>query len=108
MNNPHGRCLITGCNFLDVEGRQWIHGDLHQLHDTLIFNANGCEWKRCIEDPLPAEEMAVLSPVFYEKNSQIVFPLAACQFNEAAHKYIGEQMRLEEKQIIVFGDGGIH
>jgi len=92
----HVTCLITGCNFLDAEGGRWIHGDLHQVESALIFNANGCEWKDCATEPMPQDERAAMSPAFYEKNSQIVFPLELAQFNLAANKYLTENLKAEK------------
>ena len=83
------RCLITGANFLDSEQNKWIHGDLHQLHDTMIFNANGCEWQAT---PMPEGSMAVRADYYYERNSQIVFPLEFASFNDYANAYLTEML----------------
>jgi hypothetical protein len=87
------QCLITGCNFVDPIGQKWIHGDLHQLMDILIFNAHGCEWQF---EPMEPGDMAVLCPDFYEKHGQIVFPLALSQFNLAANMYINDMIEKEK------------
>jgi hypothetical protein len=89
------KCLITGCNFVDPIGQKWIHGDLHQLLDILIFNANGCEWQF---EPMVTTDMAVLCPDFYEKNNQIVFPLQLAQFNLAANMYVNGMLEREKEQ----------
>lgn len=91
------QCLITGCEFLDPVKRMRIHGDLHQLMNVLIFNANGCEWESAEENPLGADEKAVMCPVFYEKNKQIVFPLEMAQFNLAANVYLNDEMDQQKK-----------
>ena len=83
------RCLITGADFLDTEKEQWIHGDLHQIHDTLIFNASGCEWKPM---PMPDGAMAIRADYYYERNGQIVFPLEFAAFNDYANKYLTEML----------------
>ena len=93
MNNS--QCILTGANFLDVTGKRWIHGDLHQLGDIMIFNASGCEWVPCEEILFPEEEKGLYSEFFYEKNYQIVFPLATTCFNEAAHKFLTAGMDAE-------------
>lgn len=90
------RCIITGCNFLDVTQKRWVHGDLHQLLNILVFNANGCIWQFCVDEPMPEDECCVRCDIFYEKNNVLVFPLELSQFNYAANKYLNESMRLEE------------
>ena len=66
-----GRCLITGCNFVDKEARKYIHGDLTLLGaDIYIFNATGCQW--VYESP-PMAERNVNCEIYYEKNELIVF-----------------------------------
>ena len=96
-------CLITGADFLDVTQDRWIHGDLHQFIDVLIFNANGCEWHPCADVPLPGDSLAVKAPIYYEKNKQIVFPILLAEFNEAAHAFLTKNLRETESQIITFG-----
>lgn len=88
----HSTCLITGCEFLDVEQRRWIHGDLYQLVDSLILDASGCHWSKCDEVPLDPEAFIVICPVHYEKGSQVVFPLALAQFNAPANKFLNDNM----------------
>lgn len=90
------QCLITGCEFLDPIAKRYIHGDLHQMFDILIFNANGCEWIDAEANPLSAEDKAVLCADFYEKNGQIVFPLQLAQFNLAANLYLNQAMDAEK------------
>lgn len=102
------QCLITGCDFLDVEQKRWIHGDLHQMFNILIFNASGCEWYDCIDTPMNPENRMVRAEQFYEKNNVIVFPLELSAFNDVAHKFLLGKIKDEEKQIIVFGDKGAH
>jgi len=101
----HGSCIITGCEFLDVVNKRWIHGDLHQLVDILIFNAKGCGWLDCVDSPLDPEAKMVRCEVYFEKNEMLVFPLAMSAFNDVAHKYLIDTIRKEEKQIITFGKG---
>lgn len=86
------QCLITGCEFLDPITQRYIRGDLHQLFDTLIVNASGCEWVDAVTTPLSADSKAVLCADFYEKNGQIVFPLQLAQFNLAANIYLNKAM----------------
>ena len=94
-------CLITGCDFLDVAHKRWIHGDLHQLGSALIFNATGCEWNACEKVPLDSKNRIVRADQFYERNSQIVFPLEIAVFNDIAHQFLMEIMAAEESRIIV-------
>lgn len=101
--DEHVTCLITGADFLDMNTKRWIHGDLHQLYDILIFNATGCTWTDATVDALPEDSLAVRCDVFYEKNNQIVFPLGLCVFNEAANRFLNNLMRAEEPRIIVPG-----
>jgi hypothetical protein len=90
------QCLVVGINFFDPEGKRYIPGDLHQIADTLIVDASGCKWVPCSEEsPMPADDMAVMSPFFYERNSQIVFPLAIAAFNAAANKFLTDGMDAE-------------
>lgn len=98
------QCIITGCEFIDPIMKRRIHGDLHQLYNILIFNANGCKWESAEEHSLTAEEKAVLSPVFYEANSQIVFPLASAEFNLAANIYLNNSLDLEKKHSKTMAD----
>lgn len=86
------RCLITGADFLDTEQNKWIHGDLHQLHDTLIFNASGCQWNQIEQKPLPDGAMAIRADYYYERNGQIVFPLEFAAFNDHANHYLTEML----------------
>lgn len=102
------QCLITGADFLDVERQRWIHGDLHQLLDILIFNATGCAWVAAIESPLPEGSMAVRCDVFFEKNNVLVFPLALSNFNEEANRYLNKLIKAEQSQIITFGAKSTH
>ncbi len=103
------QCLITGCDFLDAENLRYIHGDLHQLFNVLIFNASGCKWMAVSEkEPMNPEHRMVRALGFYEKNNVIVFPLEFAQFNEVAHKFLASMIKLEEKQIITFGDTRKH
>lgn len=92
------QCLITGADFLDVEGKRWIHGDLHQLLEIMIFNAHGCAWVAADESPLPDDSLAVRCDIFHEVHNIITFPLALCVFNGNAHKYLTAALR---PQIII-------
>lgn len=91
------RCLITGCEFLDTEQERWIHGDLHQLFDAMIFDATGCEWHNMADKPMADGAMVIRADYFYEKNSQIVFTLQDTMFNDYANKYLTEMLNKEGK-----------
>lgn len=105
MNQPE--CILPGVVFLDQEQARWIRGDLHLLYDILVVNATDCSWllcawQYCSTDPLdPKQNMVKCNGAFYFKGGQIVFPLAHSEFNEAANKYLNEQMGTSH--IILFG-----
>ena len=101
----NGQCLITGCDFLDEAQNRWVHGDLHQFFDCLIFNYAGCQWQHNATENLNAEEKIVKCPNFFEKNNLLIFPLALSQFNLTANAYLTEMMAKEAKRIITFGSG---
>jgi len=95
-------CILPGVVFLDQEQERWIKGDLHLLYGILVVNSNGCAWQYCSTDPLdPKQNMVKCNGAFYFKGGQIVFPLAHSEFNEAANKYLNEQMGTNH--IILFG-----
>jgi hypothetical protein len=99
----NGQCIITGCNFLDVDEAKWVHGDLYQFFDTLIFNYGDLQWFICAKNPLDPTTKMVRADHYFEKNGMLVFPLAIAGFNEHAHKHLMDMLRAEEKQIITFG-----
>lgn len=100
MEAVNGICLITGADFLDPAGRRWIHGDLHQLLNILIFNAAGCKWIDGEETPLDSESLAVYSTVFFERNNTIVFPIELAVFNNNAHEFLVKDLNKTESRII--------
>jgi len=86
------RCLITGADFFDASHERWIHGDLHQLLDTMIFDATGCQWYQTAQRPLPEGSLTITAEHFYEKNNVLVFPLQLTLFNDHANRYLNEML----------------
>jgi hypothetical protein len=93
------RCLITGADFLDTDHQRWIHGDLHQLLDTMIFDATGCQWNYVAEKPLPESSMTLRADHFHEKNNVLSFPLQLTLFNDNANNYLTEMLNKVEKDL---------
>jgi len=83
------KCIITGCDF--VEGGAIIHGDLHQLGETCIFNA-------CLnQDGESARDyggtpgnltVSCKAFPFFERRGIIIFPRRFAEFNQAAKDYL--------------------
>lgn len=90
------RCLMTESAFLDPVNKRWIEGSLHILYDVLIHDATGHEWVDASKTPMPSGTKAIMTQVYYEKNSQIVLPLASAQFNLPANIYLNEVMNAEQ------------
>jgi hypothetical protein len=100
--NGKFECIVTGIVLVDPIQERWIRGDLHHWGDILVVNATGCDWV-VDKTPIPADAKAVLCATFYEKNNQIVLPLALCQFNTEANAYINETLK-DAPRIIIPGD----
>jgi len=84
------KCIITGCDF--VAGGSVIHGDLHQLGETCIFNAcvgedgeavRGCDSRRFSDKIVSCPDFP-----FFERRGIIIFPRCFAEFNQAAKDYL--------------------
>lgn len=92
-------CIITGADFLDPVQKKYIHGDLFQMGDMLIFNGGKNVWVDAVAKPLPPASLAVMCEEFFERQGVIVFPLLLCQFNLAANLHLNKQMDEQDKLI---------
>lgn len=83
------RCIITGCALIDTEQGRQVHGDLHQLDDSYIFNAcvnqvGEAAW----EYDTSTNSRAIYVANYFERRGVIVFSIIAASFNQAAEDYL--------------------
>lgn len=88
------RCIITGCTlFMEAYNRS-VHGDLHMVGNTYVFNACLGEdgesfWNY---DPKPLDELRqcalIVDGGFFERRGVIVIDNYDARLNTAAINYI--------------------
>ena len=90
-------CLITGCNLVDAADGRWVHGDLHRIGHSYVFNAclKGGETAWCYEPIEQGSKELVVDNILafehqcFERRGVIVFPLVFGRLNDAAAAYLG-------------------
>jgi hypothetical protein len=101
-------CLITGCDLVDVAGGRWVHGDLHRIGHSYVFNAvllhTEClareehrgEAAWVYEPPPPStikqliiDNALAFAHQCFECRGVIVFPLVFGRLNDVAAAYLG-------------------
>lgn len=97
MNTEGFRLLITEARFIDPRYKQWLSGDLYQFCNIMVFDRHKPTWGEDI-GKLAATDKIIMSAIFYEGRDTIVFPLEACQFNEAAYDHIKHVLDLEDAE----------
>ena len=89
MSHNSARCLITGCNLIDAtEGKQ-VHGDLHRLDDTYIFNAcltdtGEAAWEYTID----YNERSIFVSTYFERRGVLIASVTDSVLNQAASTYL--------------------
>lgn len=89
-NSP--ACVITGCELISSRLGTKVHGDLHQLGDTWIFNAclndNGeAAWDHSVTIDKSCKAL-ILDGDFFERRGVIIAATAAAILNDAALEYL--------------------
>lgn len=92
-------CLITGCTFLDPRYPRAVHGDLHLVGQTFVFNAclagGEAAWNyepRVMEGSIHLTfEPGADGCDYFERRGVIVFPTESGALSPAAEAYIGER-----------------
>ena len=78
-------CIITGCSFLSPDlGGSHLNGDLFQLGDCYIFNAN----PHLMGPQQFAYTKTVSASRYFSRRFVYVFHKSAAVFNDAAMEYI--------------------
>jgi O-acetylhomoserine/O-acetylserine sulfhydrylase-like pyridoxal-dependent enzyme len=91
------RCIITGCDLVDITECRWVHGDLHTVGGVWVFNAcldskGEAAWSGKIPPGSPyAKALHIWDNVvdsYFERRGVIVLNPAACRLNSAAQEYL--------------------
>jgi len=86
-------CIITGCEFFSPHEGKIVHGDLHRIGDTLIFNActdkaGNAEW-RYVPRPWQGDMVITArSAQYFERRGVIVFEQSEAELNDRAMEYL--------------------
>ena len=92
------KCIITGCDLIDLDYPRWVHGDLWKESGCYIFNA-------CLEggetawqyEKFPTDEQKVIrisstnargSYTLFERRGVLVFYDLRGELNQAARDYL--------------------
>lgn len=89
----HPKCLITGCELYDHTQDRWVHGDLHRIGSSYVFNAvlydGEAHWM--YDTPLPKWAKALHidnGAPYFERRGIIVVGILDAELNEHAKKYL--------------------
>jgi methanogenic corrinoid protein MtbC1 len=88
-------CLITGCAL--INGSSTVHGDLHEVGDTLVFNAclsNGEAAWRDIDVNISPRQIDITNSDYFERRGVFVIPVGSASLSEAAITHIEAGKRL--------------
>lgn len=90
-------CIITGCDLVDLTQCRWVHGDLHTVGDTWVFNAcldktGEAAWT---DEPPPDLKTTPILHIwsndvdpFFERRGVIILNPEGCRLNNYAQEYI--------------------
>lgn len=85
------KCLITGCTLLDDSQERWVHGDLHQVGDTYVFNTCMTEGESAWQyRGAPADTGRILRTWgdYFERRGVIVVDAEDAALNKVAMDYL--------------------
>ena len=91
--NTAPKCIITGCTLIDTAQDRQVHGDLHQLANTYIFNAvldRGGEAAWQEGTATNGRAIYVDSNHCFERRGVIVCNIISAYLNTAAFNYLVE------------------
>lgn len=91
------KTLITGCDLVDPQENRWVHGDLHEIGDTYVFNAvldnrGQSNWSYEDWDSVITSRALILHPAvnfrFFERRGVLVIAKSDATLTDAAKEYI--------------------
>lgn len=91
------KTLITGCDVVDSQEHRWVHGDLHEIGDTYVFNAvldnrGQSNWSYEDWDSVITSRALILHPAtnvrFFERRGVLVIAKSDATLTDAAKEYI--------------------
>lgn len=88
-------CLITGADLLVIDEGKTLHGDLHMVGETFVFNgvlAGGNRWEAAWSwDEPRADRLVILASGcrYFERRGVIVLAAKDTMLSDEARRYLG-------------------
>lgn len=88
------QCLITGADLVQADGNVTVHGDLHKVGSTYVFNAvrtpqGDANWRRSL--PQTNRVIYVQAKDYFERRGVIVFSADDAILSTHAASYINKE-----------------
>lgn len=85
------QCIITGCDLIS-EDFSWVHGDLHKVGDTWVFNAvtakDGVVWNYSRRLSQCPSLVMIPGHSYFERRGVFVIDKTSAELDKAARAYL--------------------
>jgi hypothetical protein len=95
MSKLAPQCVCTGCDFFDPLGGRVVHGDLHHVGASYVFNSCVNAKGEAAWEYKPADngDRVVCANDYFERRGVIVFSAEGADMNDAMTRYVQPRHR---------------